>query len=59
MAGKGQPPKKPDDLKKHYSFMLSKKEREKIDSAREQTGERIGQFIRNAAIEKAERLNNR
>lgn len=59
MVGKGQPPKDPDDVKKHYSVMLSKREREGIDKAREKTGERIGEFIRTAAIEKADKINKK
>ena len=58
MVGKGQPPKKPEDVKKHLSIMVSENERKAIDNAREKTGEKLGQFIRDAAIQKAERINN-
>lgn len=58
MVGKGQPSKKTEDVKKHLSIMVSENERKAIDNAREKTGEKLGQFIRDAAIQKAERINN-
>jgi len=57
LVGKGQPPKKPEDVKKQSSIFFSPKEREAIENARVKTGERFGQFVRNAANEKAEKLN--
>ena len=56
MVGKGQPPKKPEDRKKLVGVMLSPNERKQIDTAREKTNERIGEFIRSAALEKAKRI---
>lgn len=58
MVGKGQPPKNPEDKKKKNTILFSPKEREKIEEARKETGERFGQFVRNAAIEKAENIIN-
>ena len=58
MVGKGQPPKKPEDKKTRTTILFSPKEREEIEKAREKTDERFGQFVRNAANEKAEKLNS-
>lgn len=58
MVGKGQPPKKPEEKKKPTTVFFSSKEREAIDQAREKVKERFGQFVRNAANEKAEKLNS-
>lgn len=58
MVGKGQPPKKPEVKKKPTTVFFSPKEREAIDQAREKVNERFGQFVRNAANEKAEKLNS-
>lgn len=58
MVGKGQPPKKPEDKKQKTTVYFSPKEREAIDRARKKTDERLGQFVRNAANEKAEKLNS-
>ena len=57
MVGKGQPPKKPEDLKINRSIMFSKKERDQIEEARKKTEEKFGQFVRTAALEKAEKIN--
>ena len=57
MVGKGQPPKKPEDKRKFTSVMISPNERFEIDTAREKTNEKIGEFIRNAAVEKARKIN--
>jgi len=59
LVGRGQPPKKPEDIKKNSSIMFSSKEREAIEEAREETGERFGQFVRNAANEKATKINKK
>ncbi len=58
MVGKGQPPKKPEEKRKQTGIFFSPKEREAIDQAREKVKERFGQFVRNAANEKAEKLNS-
>jgi len=57
MAGKGQPPKKPEEKRKNTNILLSANERAEIDSAREKTGEKIVPFIRNAALEKSRKIN--
>ena len=57
LVGKGQPPKKPEEKKKQCSVFFSPKEREAIDKARQKVNQRFGQFVRNAANEKAEKLN--
>ena len=58
MVGKGQPPKKPEDKRKTLSIMFSSNEKKQIDDAREKTGEKLGQFIREASLKKAEKINN-
>lgn len=57
MVGKGQPPKKTEDKKTRTTILFSPKEREAIDKARQKVNQRFGQFVRNAANEKAEQLN--
>ena len=58
MVGKGQPPKKPEDKRKRLEIGLSEIERAKIENARdmESPGTKTGTFIRNAALEKAEKI---
>lgn len=57
MAGKGQPPKNPEDLRKNRTVMFSDIEKEKIDKARGREG--FGSFVRHAALEKAEKMLNK
>lgn len=57
LVGKGQPPKKPEEKRKQTAVFFSPKEREAIDKARKKVNQRFGQFVRNAANEKAEKLN--
>lgn len=59
MVGKGQPKKNPEDKRKNLSTMFSPKEKGKIDAARERTGEKLGAFIRDASLKKANEINNR
>lgn len=59
MVGKGQPPKKPEDIKQNATVMFSASERQKIDDARETVNERFGQFVRRSAVERAEKINKK
>ena len=56
MAGKGQPPKKPEDKRKSMKMMFSPKEKQKIEEgmAAEKTDEKFSTYVRNAALARAE-----
>lgn len=56
MVGKGQPPKKPEELRKNTQIRFSQKEMETIEAGRkaENTTEKFSTYVRNAAIQRAE-----
>ncbi|MDO4584706.1 MAG: hypothetical protein Q4D62_11450 [Planctomycetia bacterium] len=56
MAGKGQPPKKPEDKRKSMKMMFSQKEKLKIEKGiiAEKTDEKFSTYVRNAALQRAE-----
>lgn len=60
MVGRGQPPKKPEDLRKAFDVRISQKEREVIERGRDigAPGQSTSAFIREAALEKSERILN-
>ena len=56
MVGKGQPPKKPEDVRKNTQIRFSQTECEKIESGikAEETKEKFSTYVRNAALRRAE-----
>lgn len=55
MVGKGQPPKAPEDKRKKQDVLLSPKERETLNEAREieSPDVRFGAYVREAALSHA------
>ncbi|MBQ2819983.1 MAG: hypothetical protein IJF17_00160 [Thermoguttaceae bacterium] len=57
MAKRGQPPKEPEDKRKSMKLMFSPKEKELIElgMAAEETDEKFSTYVRNAALQRAEK----
>ena len=57
MAKRGQPPKEPEDKRKSMKLMFSPKEKELIAQgmAAEETDEKFSTYVRNAALQRAEK----
>lgn len=58
MVGKGQPPKAPEDKRKKQDVLLSPRERETIEEAREieSPETRFGAYVREAALSHAKQV---
>lgn len=58
MVGKGQPPKAPEDKRKKQDVLLSPKERETLNEAREIEApeKRFGAYVREAALTHAREI---
>lgn len=59
MAGRGQPPKHPEDRRRDTNILLSPNERREIEKAVQKTGGKFVPFVRNAALEKAREINRK
>ena len=57
MVGKGQPPKKQEEKRKHYSFRIYENEMKQIEEGRaiESPEKGTSAYIRDAALEKAKK----
>ena len=57
LAKRGQPPKEPEDKRKSMKLMFSPKEKELIAQgwAAEETDEKFSTYVRNAALQRAEK----
>ena len=57
MAKRGQPPKEPEDKRKSMKLLFSPKEKELIElgMAAEETDEKFSTYVRNAALQRAEK----
>ncbi len=58
MAGKGQPPKAPEDKKERQTVYVSEKQKQTIEEARkiEAPEKRFGAYLRDSAVEHAQEI---